>query len=627
MTNLNTYKNDFPDTYKNDWIKLLFNNNRPIQSRELLELQGIIQNNSKKIFDTIYKNGTVISGLDITLANTYPSGIRSFTCSQGVIYIEGNFVALPQSTFTVVNNTSTVGVLINETIITEKEDASLNDPEKGGELWGAAGAYRLKWTGSIAVDATSMYPFAKIEGNKIIKITPTDPIKQLLTNYIYDAEGNFIIKGFNTTSIGSSTGASNSNNLNNLLTQQQTITNNISDLEGQIQGLIDSNNRINTSLTGYKQQILLQYTTDLAALISNSESLIESNTNTINDLTNKLTVVRQSNTTLQTSIDTEKSIQINLETVSISPGVGYVEGNRIVKTNNTILTIQKNLPTSQIYNAVFNYSGTSSFVSYQFSSLNLSTVIANKSLIRILLSNIVFNGVEHIIQCDLSLPSTVTSISDVVLFIVNEFNSSITSTTFSCATLTLNSNDLLTVIKQNYNIILTNNSTITFRFITLRNSSSVPNIEISLLKRDSNNTITGPGTGLTITKALTTNSSSSLNNYKLGFTPVSVINRLSATLIATSKPIIRGAVPGTSDNLGQATISRIISVGKDFTSYIEGVDYRLNNQSEIDWSLPSTNEPAAGTTYFVTYLYSSILTNNVDYRLENDTCNWSNILS
>ena len=624
MANLNTYKNDFPDTYKDDWIKLLFNNNRPIQSRELLELQGILQNNSKKIFDTIYKNGTVISGLDITLANTYPSGIRSFICSKGVIYIEGNFVAIPQSTFTVVNTASTVGVLVNESIITELEDASLNDPEKGGELWGAAGAYRLKWTGSIAVDATSMYPFAKIEGNKVVRITPIDTNKQLLANYIYDAEGNFIVKGFSTTSIGSSTGASNSNNLNNLLTQQQAITNNINDLEGQIQGLVDSNNRINVALTGYKQQILVQYTADLAALITNSEALITTNTNTINDLTNKLTVVKQSNTTLQSSIDTEKAIQTNLETVSISPGVGYVEGNRIVKTNNTVLSIQKNLPTSQIYNAVFNYSGTSSFVSYQFSSLTLATFISNRSLIRILLSNIVFNGVEHIIQADISIPNTVTSISDIVLFIVNEFNSNITTSVFSCATLSLNSNDLLAVIKQNYNVILTNNSTITFRFITLRNSSSVPNINISLLKRDVNNTITGAGTGLTITKTLTTNSSSSLNTYKLGLTPVSAINRLSATLITTSKPIVRGAVPGTSDNLGQATVSRIISVGKDFTSYIEGVDYRLINQSQIDWSLPSINEPAIGTTYFVTYLYSSILTNNVDYTLQNDSINFIN---
>jgi hypothetical protein len=619
MTQINTYKNDFPDTYKDNWIKILFNNNRPIQSRELLELQGILQNNSKKIFDTIYKNGTVIEGLDITLANTYPSGVRSFTCSKGVVYIEGNFIAIPESTFTVVNTTSTIGVLINEQVITELEDASLNDPEKGGELWGAAGAYRLRWTGSIAVDATSMYPFAKIESNKVIRVTPTDSNKQLLANYIYDAEGNFIIKGFNTSNIGSSTGASNSNNLNNLLTQQESITNNINDLEGQIQSLVDSNNRINSSLATYKQQILLQYTANLAALIVNSEALIESNTNTINDLTNKLTVLRQNNSSLQSNIDTEKAIQVNLETVSISPGIGYVEGNRIVKTSNTILSIQKNLPTSQIYNAVFNYSGTSSFVSYQFSGLNLSTVINNKSLIRILLSNVVFNGVEHIIQADLSIPNTITSIADIVLFIVNEFNNSITSSTFSCATLSLNNNDLLAVIKQNYEVILTNNSTITFKFITLRNSSSVPNIGISLLKRDTNNIITGPGTGLTITRTLTTNSSSSLNSYKLGFTPVSAINRLSATLIATSKPIIRGAVPGTSDTLGQATISRIISVGKDFTSYIEGVDYRLNNQSEIDWSLPSINEPTPGTTYFVTYLYSSILTNNVDYKLDNDS--------
>lgn len=624
MAQINTYRNDFPSTIKDEWIKLLFNNNRPIQSRELLEIQDLLQTNSKKILDTVYKNGTVISGLEISLQQTSISGVRTFKCSKGVIYIEGQFVQVPNSTFTVANTSATVGILITETIVTEKEDSSLNDPEKGGELWGAAGAYRLKWTASVAVDSSSMYPIAKIDNNKVIRIQPLDPNKQLLADYIFDAEGNFIIKGFNTTSISSSTSTTNSNNLNNLLLQQEGLTNNINTLESQIQGLIDSNNRLNASLSLYKQQILVEYTTTLADLIVQSESLIKANNNSINELKNKLNTINQNNILLQQDIDTEKNTQINIETVSISPGIGYVEGNRIVKTSNNLLTIQKNLPVSQIYNAVFTYSGTSAFTSYQFSNLQLSTLISNRSLIRIILSNIVFNGVEHTIQADISLPNTITTIADIVLFIVNEFNNSITTTTFTCVTLSLNNNDLLAVIKQNYEVILTNSSTITFRFITLRNSASVPNINISLLKRDINNTITGIGAGVTIIKTLTNNASSTLNAYKLGFTPVSAINRLSATLIATSKPIIRGAVPGTTDNLGQATVSRIISVGKDFTSYIEGVDYRLINQSQIDWSLGSTNEPAPGTTYFVTYLYTSILTNNVDYILQNDSVKFIN---
>jgi hypothetical protein len=621
---LNTYKNDFPDTYKEDWIKLLFNNDRPIQSRELLELQGILQSNSKKVLDTIYKNGTVVSGLDITLNLQYPSGVRSFACTKGVVYIEGNFIEIPNSTFTVVDKAATVGILINEQIITELEDASLNDPEKGGELWGAAGAYRLRWVGSIAVNESSMYPIARIENNKIIKIQPVDPNKQLLADYIYDAEGNFIIKGFNVTSINSATGTSNTNNLTSLLTEQETLTNNINSINGEIQSLTETNNRLNNLLVDYKQQIVLQYTQALASLIVSTEALIQQNTNSILELKNKLTPIEQSNLLIQQDINVERNTQINIETISVSSGIGYVEGNRIVKTDNTLLTIQKNLPVSQIYNATFTYDGTSSYVSYQLSNLTLPAFISSRPLVRLLIANVVFNGVEHVIQVDISIPLTITTISDIVLFIVNEFNNTITSSTLSCTTLSLNNNDLLSVIKQNYEIILTNSTTITFKFITLRNSSSVPNINISLLKRDINNTIIGAGEGLTITKVLTNTSSSSLNTYKLGFTPVSSVNRLNATLISNSKPIIRGAVPGTVDNLGQATISKIISVGQNLTSYIEGVDYRLTNQSQIDWSLPSTNEPEPGTTYFVTYLYSSLLTNNVDYTLQNDSIKFIN---
>lgn len=621
---LNTYKNDFPDTYKDNWVKLLFNNNKPIQSRELLELQGILQTNTKKILDTIYKNGTIVSGLDITLDTLYPSGVRSFKSSKGVIYIEGHLIEIPNSSFVVIDNTATIGIIINEQIITEVEDPSLNDPEKGGELWGAAGAYRLRWVGSIGINESSMYPFAKIEGSKVIRIQPINANKQLLADYIYDAEGNFIIKGFNVSSISSAIGTSNTNNLNSLLLEQTSLTNNINDFNSQIQTLTETNNRLNSTLADYKQQIVTQYTANLASLITSTETLITNNNATIAELKNKLNAVDQNNTLLQKDIDVEKNTQINIETLSVSSGIGYVEGNRIVKTNNTLLTIQKNLPVSQIYNANFVYDGVSSYVSYQLSNLLLATLIPNRSLIRILISNVVFNAVEHVVQVDISTPSNITSIGDIVLFIVNEFNNSLTSTTLTCNTLSLNNNDLLAVIKQNYEIILTNSSTFTFKFITLRNSSTVPNINISLLKRDINNTIIGNAEGVTITKVLTNTSSSSLNSYKLGFTPVSSINRLNATLINNSKPIIRGAVPGTVDNLGQATISKIISVGQNLTSYIEGVDYKLINQSQIDWSLPSTNEPAPGTTYFVTYLYSSLLTNNVDYTLQNDSIRFIN---
>jgi hypothetical protein len=617
MADINTYRIDYPDNSSNN-IKLLFNNKRPIQTRELLELQDIAHRNSRDVFNTLYKNGAVVTGLDITLQTTYLSGIRSFVCSKGVVYIEGQFIELPESTFTVATDNAVIGVLVDEQIITEQQDPRLNDPEKGGELWGAAGAYRVKWAASIAVDASSMYPFARIQGSKVIKITPTDPNKQLLADYIHDAEGNFVVKGFNVTSISSSTNSFNTTNLNNLLQQQANQDAKINTITNQIQILVDSNNAVNALLSQYKQQILVSYTQQLATSIANSEQLIESNTAQINTLQNSLNVLRQANQSLQSDIDVEKNSQVNLETISISPGVGYVEGNRIVKTTNTLLSLPKNLPTSQIYNAVFNYSGTASYTSYQFSNLLLTTLLTNKSLIRVVMNNVVFNGVEHTMQIDINLPSTITSIADIVVFIVNEFNSAITTTTITCSTLSLNNNDLMLAIKQNYEVILTNNSTITFKFITLRNTSTVPDITLNLLKRDANNTIVGAGEGVTITKALTSTSSSSLNSYKLGFTPVSEINRLSATLIATSKPVVRGAVPGTIDNLGQATVTKIVAVGKDFTTYLQDVDFRLINQSQIDWSLPSTKEPAPGTTYFVTYLYTSILTNNVDYKLQND---------
>jgi hypothetical protein len=92
---------------------------------------------------------------------------------------------------------------------------------------------------------------------------------------------------------------------------------------------------------------------------------------------------------------------------------------------------------------------------------------------------------------------------------------------------------------------------------------------------------------------------------------------LNAELNESLLPIVRGPIAGTFDKLGDDSVFKLTKVVQGDIIYKEGVDYRLINQSEIDWSLNTntTTEPLAGTTYYVSFLYTQALVKDKDYQL------------
>ena len=78
---LNTYRNnpDYPDRYtrNKNWKKIIPIQGRPVQAAELTEIQSILQDNIKQGFDTLFKNGSVIQGLRISIVSIeLVSGIK-----------------------------------------------------------------------------------------------------------------------------------------------------------------------------------------------------------------------------------------------------------------------------------------------------------------------------------------------------------------------------------------------------------------------------------------------------------------------------------------------------------------------------------------------------------------------
>lgn len=104
------------------------------------------------------------------------------------------------------------------------------------------------------------------------------------------------------------------------------------------------------------------------------------------------------------------------------------------------------------------------------------------------------------------------------------------------------------------------------------------------------------------------------NLYKLNNKPVRTINRLNATVQVTQN-ITRGNNTGGSDLLPKSPVIKIVSVSQGATTYAQGTDYQLSNNS-VDWSLPSTKEPATGSTYSVTWQYNKLMLLTTDFVLK-----------
>jgi hypothetical protein len=160
--------------------------------------------------------------------------------------------------------------------------------------------------------------------------------------------------------------------------------------------------------------------------------------------------------------------------------------------------------------------------------------------------------------------------------------------------------------------------------VSLNESANQLKVSLDIFKRDSNNNIIERSQLLEVDLIEAyLSGAGTYNDYRLGFRPVADVLRIVAEVEANSVPVVRGVVPGTSDNLGDDSIIKIKTVSQGETLYVEDVDYKLINQSQIDWSVTSVGEegrePAPGTTYYVSFIYTQPLAKDIDYKLNTNT--------
>ncbi|MBD2201531.1 DUF4815 domain-containing protein [Calothrix sp. FACHB-1219] len=629
------YKNNplYPDRYSRDkrWVRVLPVPGRPIQTAELIEIQSLLSDQIKQGIDTLFNNGSILEGLKLSIVSSTDTNIE-INISPGKLYVEGYVIDIDSNTITLPKTGKySIDVAIQELIITEDDDPILRDPIKGGAIYGLEGASRLMWNPVITVNNSNGYTIGLLSDGNLSQNLPNTltKIENILAQYTYERSGNFCVNGFSITSLPGESRVIEDRKKYDSLERLVDNTNSAAQ-----QALSDSNaslvrlNQLKASLNNAIENARISPTSANNAAIVNIQDQI----NREQTFYNRLSTLYSSKLALyQTSLDNlnaNKNLLVDKVLFSISAGIAYVQGYRIAKNTPTTLVVDKSLDTTRVQNAQFTYSGRNASTKRVFSlgeNYTFTDVVNQRTLITIVIDKLIYNQEFIAVTLTVNLAgSTITSISSLLDALFNYINKGDTNTVFSLSSSnnTLTTQDLVTIIKSNLEITREATNGLVFRSTSIANSANQISIATAIKQRNSSNVVIGDSLALLIDVANSNLSGGgSFNSFQLGFKPVAEIISLVAELEEVLKPIVRSSTPGTSDFLGDDSIFRITKVVQGSTTYIEGRDYILINQSEIDWSLSLANsiEPDPGTTYFVSFLYTQPLVIDKDFTLDKST--------
>ena len=651
-TNLYLYNDEtYKDRYtpESNWVKLLFNQGRPLQTAELIEMQSVMQSFLKKGLDTLFANGTILNGLKFTPTSTTSAEIE-FLMSAGRFYVDGIVLEIEAISINVpIQGEYNIGLLIIPKIITEEEDFNLRDPIKGGAAYGLPGASRLVWDSTLVLNDPSAFTIAKVVNGGLIQKEQNiySKIDDSLAKYTYARTGNFCLPGgLETTVIDSQERSVADISKYDALNEAFTSANNIT--QSAYTEVINAKNSLDNIQSQLKQAnnaYSINPTNSNLIVLQDLELRLADITNRFNELSRVYTSKKIISDKAEANLNSSKGLLVDKVYLSISPGVAYVEGYRVDIVSPIVVEIPKNLETDKVEGAIFTYSGSQAITVRNF-FLNEGTswddIVNQNTIVTIDFTKLLYN--QQFVSIQLSIPLNTTffnSLNSFLSYLINELNK---STSQSLNGIDITSSDLIatkevlrTVLKNNLDIEKVGNS-LTFTSTTLNEVSNQVSVNINIKETyiESEEVEIEGGGEFIVEETVIVNDSNLLlvdvnssnlagagrfNSFQLGFRPVADIISVTAELQENQRPIVRGPIPGTSDKLGDDSVFRIIKIYQGDTVFVEGRDYRLINQSEVDWSLSDVTsiEPNQGTTYYASFLYTQPLAKDIDYTLNNTT--------
>lgn len=172
-----------------NYTMLLFNPDRPLQQRELNEMQSLSSYYMKQLANTTMRDGDVQDGME------YTQDGKNITVSDGLVYVAGKVRSFPKQTVAITGTgMETLGVKVVQNIVTSADDSSLNDPTQDVVSTGSAGADRLKETVQLVANdstAATVYQF----NNGIIYRqnlnTELSRVQDIMARRTYATNGNY----------------------------------------------------------------------------------------------------------------------------------------------------------------------------------------------------------------------------------------------------------------------------------------------------------------------------------------------------------------------------------------------------------------------------------------------------
>lgn len=180
---------------RGDWKALGFHVDRPLQRIELMDLQNILNEKTKRMWDSIHKDGDVVTG------SCRSAGENQWSMAGYRIYLDGDYHDIPDDTVTITGaGSETVGLTATAEIVDYNEDPKIRNIDEGvGDTYNYPGADRIAI--SFVWVVSNLAPIKIQEFVDGQPKTATLPIERTmldkkLAQRTYDLAGNFVVNNF-----------------------------------------------------------------------------------------------------------------------------------------------------------------------------------------------------------------------------------------------------------------------------------------------------------------------------------------------------------------------------------------------------------------------------------------------
>jgi hypothetical protein len=141
--NIFPYFDDSETGYLKNYKQILFNPGKAVQARELTGIQSLINLQNSQNFNTLYKNGSIVDGLNLSIQTV--NAIVSANLTSGKFYFDGRVLVVDEQSLIISGSgTENLGLYIEEIVIKYSTDSTLVDNANGYTNYGNPGADRLK---------------------------------------------------------------------------------------------------------------------------------------------------------------------------------------------------------------------------------------------------------------------------------------------------------------------------------------------------------------------------------------------------------------------------------------------------------------------------------------------------